>query len=1072
MSASEVLASPFAPFSRPTGVGSYNQSTNFTAYPQRPQSMNNSHLHNGMPQRAGLKFRRRTEAVNWRLLAGVDIDRITEETDFGSLQQNLLHVTFCNIDSEVDWRYGVDPNLIKLFKLSQLISEYLLHSQEYLTETINFLELKCKKLQQLNDSLGSRCDKQEGEVMELKKEAKKKKQFIKELQAKIAAGAQQYFPCSICEKSFMSDYFLQQHTQRRHPEALKPSPRLEGDTHSDRVGELERELTTLKERLNNTELSLERARNDSFLKEQIELLKTTTLANISEGQVLKNGHQGGGQQEVSSFQEKILLQLSELQTKYAEAQVALANQNSRPQKATNGYNDDEMRELALYQEKLRRLEVENESQRLLLERVQNTSRHEIVQNDISDHSSSRDKRKPKIRSVPQQSTPKAQKSDRHIGRNGDSDEFDGRVSSWRQEHAVESPAAKHPDSRLIMSSAVQNFNEPDFAEVEPVETSTALNTTTVAVSSEVSRQKNPKESTKGSKKAPEVQDFSPKSDLNVGNSKVAAAKKPIDDLVEWYKSTRRPNLASYHDLKKVADGNLASSSGDRKRKKVNFDEQSEESRNEVEIPATFSRSQRLAGALESDPRILANLRPEMENIMAKELKKLGIPEDSDRISSKTLSSKLRILGEQRAQSYKGRDLSRLRAEYSKDIDEIAREKLQKLGKFRPEMKGLTAENMPLDANSSEHTRRSPGAKRVLFDGQKNTNKVVTPQRVSAKTVGSQPESAPNVRPSSAVRPESKTRFKDLISDDLSFSESEREVSSPKRAQTLSVTSSVGKTMTTVPQAAVRKQVAGGGMEVVGSGGDAGGGGVSSRGGVGINRSLSSGSEKFRPQTNGLVNGGASAGIVATSTLLDESEEDSDWDKSIEMANMMPGPSPKPRATNQNASFGSTNGVQAAARNLESKLLARPSSAGKIAGSVDVGMGAGGGAGVRSHHQQGNPNRSGGGGNGGSALGTADSDSSEPFTDDDVSKNNSSAAHAPVSKARDGGSNPVPVMSSTLRTESNNGNASNRTAATLPSHKTPNFSRDKPTVNSSMTATNRGSMVSVTSYDSDLSDFSF
>ena len=80
----------------------------------------------------------------------------------------------------------------------------------------------------------------------------------------------------------------------------------------------------------------ERARNDSFLKEQIELLKTTTLANISEGQVLKNGHQGGGQQEVSSFQEKILLQLSELQTKYAEAQVALANQNSRPQKATNG----------------------------------------------------------------------------------------------------------------------------------------------------------------------------------------------------------------------------------------------------------------------------------------------------------------------------------------------------------------------------------------------------------------------------------------------------------------------------------------------------------------------------------------------------------------------------------------------------------------------------------------------------------------------------------------------------------------------------------------------------------------
>ena len=98
MSASEVLASPFAPFSRPTGVGSYNQSTNFTAYPQRPQSMNNSHLHNGMPQRAGLKFRRRTEAVNWRLLAGVDIDRITGTNVVDESLKKIHH----------NWKYQID----------------------------------------------------------------------------------------------------------------------------------------------------------------------------------------------------------------------------------------------------------------------------------------------------------------------------------------------------------------------------------------------------------------------------------------------------------------------------------------------------------------------------------------------------------------------------------------------------------------------------------------------------------------------------------------------------------------------------------------------------------------------------------------------------------------------------------------------------------------------------------------------------------------------------------------------------------------------------------------------------
>ena len=42
--------------------------------------------------------------------------------------------------------------------------------------------------------------------MELKKEAKKKKQFIKELQAKIAAGAQQYFPVSSC--TTLIQYFV------------------------------------------------------------------------------------------------------------------------------------------------------------------------------------------------------------------------------------------------------------------------------------------------------------------------------------------------------------------------------------------------------------------------------------------------------------------------------------------------------------------------------------------------------------------------------------------------------------------------------------------------------------------------------------------------------------------------------------------------------------------------------------------------------------------------------------------------------------------------------------------------
>lgn len=72
----------------------------------------------------------------------VDVDRIAKEMDFQSLQQNIMNITFCNIDTEVrsyviykainciisffqEFQH-VDRNFIKIFKLSQLVIEYLL----------------------------------------------------------------------------------------------------------------------------------------------------------------------------------------------------------------------------------------------------------------------------------------------------------------------------------------------------------------------------------------------------------------------------------------------------------------------------------------------------------------------------------------------------------------------------------------------------------------------------------------------------------------------------------------------------------------------------------------------------------------------------------------------------------------------------------------------------------------------------------------------------------------------------------------------------------------------------------
>ncbi|XP_075248867.1 uncharacterized protein LOC142341640 isoform X4 [Convolutriloba macropyga] len=1004
MDSSDILQSPFTPFSR----ANYAQQT----YP------NSSFRHNGMtgsqfpnpPRTAGLKFRRRTESINWRLLAGVDIDRVTEETDFGCLQQNLLHVTFCNIDSEVDWRYGVDQNLVKLFKLSQLISEYLLHSQEYLTETINFLEIKNRKLQQLNSTLSSKSEKQDTEIVEMKKESKKKKQLIKELQAKVAAGAQQYFPCTMCEKSFMSDYFLQQHIQRRHPDALPGGVKGGVDETSGKVEEMEKEMADLKQRLQSTELSLERAKNESYLRDQIELLKTTTLGNISEGQIPRNIVNPVGQvaEQPNAIQEQILQQLNDLQLKHEEA------------KGSDSDRTANTKELTLYQEKLRKLEVENESQRLLLERLQNSTRVEVVENELDGtrrRTTAKGKQPNKQRSLPKQSTPKTPKqiqkgSEKVLDRNMEEDQV------------TDLQAVSVDKDRMVLTSAVEGFDQADFAD--------------------------------------EVEPFGSSSEQSGGDEEQRHEDEEDEESSE---EVEIPATFSQSERLRQQIG------GDEEQR--HEDEEDEESSEEVEIPATFCQSERLRRALENDPELLAKLRPEMEQILATELKKLGIPEDSTGISGKTLNSKMRLLSDARAETNRKRDLSQLRQEYSTDIDLIAREKLKNHAKFQSSFLGRTAEpNLSAELGTLDSSsRKTPPAKRVLFS---NKNKPSVKKRsgsvdrlnkspVASKRTQSFPSADQQRQAKSETGPQigSNGDVKKINADDIedfSFDDSELDFIPSAKPSAQPVTlAGVNASQTMSSNAAVPSKVNGGGMT---SGGDAG-----SAGAAGSDNS-SVGSLKLRPQTNGLVNGNAKAGVVSMSTMLDsEDDEDSDWDKDIEMADMMPGPKPKPRSVaapvaspNQNSSFNSTNGVQAAAKNLEAKLMSRPDSAAKMAGAVDV-FGGGSNPG---RAKSGNVKQSGFT----SAAHLGDSES-EPFSDDDDFSKNGSSHGVPAASSGHKSNFGLPVMSSTLMTDKKGPNGS--TAGN--NHRTPTASNGKTTVGSSVTATNKESIVSVTSFDSEtLSDF--
>lgn len=65
----------------------------------------------------------------------LDIDRIVRDQDVELLDIHTNNVTNCNLESEYDVKI-LDPNFIKLFRLAQLLIDFLLHCKRYLEHCI------------------------------------------------------------------------------------------------------------------------------------------------------------------------------------------------------------------------------------------------------------------------------------------------------------------------------------------------------------------------------------------------------------------------------------------------------------------------------------------------------------------------------------------------------------------------------------------------------------------------------------------------------------------------------------------------------------------------------------------------------------------------------------------------------------------------------------------------------------------------------------------------------------------------------------------------------------------------
>ncbi|KAK7482854.1 hypothetical protein BaRGS_00025887 [Batillaria attramentaria] len=187
---------------------------NYAGQPAPPHPGSNGVSSYG-PKNGGFAFRKRFERVDWRKLASIDVEQISRTLDFNALQENIMNITFCNIESELDVR-AVDPNFIKIFKLAQLTIEYLLYSQEYLAGLCTTLEEKTKKAEEGQEDIKKELEAVKKELAEVKRESHKRKKLLIAQQQLMHAGAGSYNKCPFCPKAFLNSSFLQSHISRRH----------------------------------------------------------------------------------------------------------------------------------------------------------------------------------------------------------------------------------------------------------------------------------------------------------------------------------------------------------------------------------------------------------------------------------------------------------------------------------------------------------------------------------------------------------------------------------------------------------------------------------------------------------------------------------------------------------------------------------------------------------------------------------------------------------------------------------------------------------------------------------------
>ncbi|OAE29684.1 hypothetical protein AXG93_509s1370 [Marchantia polymorpha subsp. ruderalis] len=181
-------------------------------------------------------FQKRLTRIDWRKLHTIDVDKIVREVDLDTLEAVVDTIAFGDIQGE-DTRNFTEANFVKIFRIAQLMVEYLLHVQELLaghksqlladgTTIQRRLEKHREKFAKLLIDLNQcRHDlKQAKKTLRiyeaiLKVQGENQQQLQSQQQQQQSVTQQMVRCCPLCDKLFESSYYLDLHVARRHPKS-------------------------------------------------------------------------------------------------------------------------------------------------------------------------------------------------------------------------------------------------------------------------------------------------------------------------------------------------------------------------------------------------------------------------------------------------------------------------------------------------------------------------------------------------------------------------------------------------------------------------------------------------------------------------------------------------------------------------------------------------------------------------------------------------------------------------------------------------------------------------------------